>query len=157
MTRQAAWVLNREAMAEFDRCLVTSLELLAMEVLNIAKPPIASPEEEDQWSPLEDHKGMISYLDGKKVGGDPGVEKPKAFLVRGRGASVAAGFGFPGRFNEMGAAHQPARPFLTPAVMQVVGDEGIVESAMKTAFAEFLQKKARKLERQYNLPVGTVR
>ena len=144
MPRQPAWVLNREAMDEFDSGMVKGMEQLALRVLEAARPPIASAGEEDQWSPLSENNGTISYLNGKKVGGLPGIKKPKALTVRGKGAVVGVGYGFPGRFNEMGAVHQPARPFLTPAVMQVVGDEGFVVQALKTALTTFLQKKARK-------------
>jgi hypothetical protein len=41
--------------------------------------------------------------------------------------------------------NQPPRPFLTPAVMGVVGDDGAVEAALRSAFAAALQKKQRKL------------
>ena len=48
---------------------------------------------------------------------------PPAFaqnLHKERGNILAiVGFGFPGRFQELGTVHQPAKPFLTPAVSQV--------------------------------------
>ena len=146
MPRQKAWVLNREAMSEFDRCLVTGLEALANEALARTKAPVAKAGEEDQYSPLSEQKGVISYLDGKRVGGDMSIKKPKDFTVRGKGASVGVGFGFPARFNEMGTAHQPARPFFTPPVMETVGNEGVVVGAMKAAFGKFLAKKSRMLK-----------
>ena len=38
------------------------------------------------------------------------------------GVAVAGGFPFPARFAELGTVNQPARPFLTPALMATVPD-----------------------------------
>ena len=93
----------------------------------------------------------VSYVDGKKVGQDqPGIRKPRDFKVRGQGVAVAGGYSFPARFNEMGTVRQPARPFLGPALMAVVGDRGAVEDAMHRAFRQYLQKKALRLQRRHN-------
>lgn len=154
---QAKVVINRAAVSEIDMAMVRGLELLAVKVLQVVEPPDAAS---GTWSidgssgprtegiGLVDRGGFLSYVDGKRVGGDPEVRrKPRGFLVRGRGVSVAVGFGFPGRFNELGTIHQPPRPFLTPAVIQVVQDQGAVEGALRTAFAAALESKRRRLIR----------
>ena len=145
-------VLARERLAELDLGMAKGLEMVALEVLERVRPPDATPFGEG----LMGRGGLISYVDGKRVGGDVD-SKPKDLLVRGRGVTVGVGFGFPGRFQEMGTVNQPPRPFLTPVVMQIVGDEGIVAGAIREALAGFLAKKGRRLSRQYNLQGGTLR
>jgi hypothetical protein len=141
---QARVVLNQQALGELDRGLATGLEVLAMEVLRVVKPPDATPF----GVGLVDRGGAIAYVDGKKVGGSaPDVKKPKAMRVRGKGVVVGVGFGFPGRFQEVGTSHQPSRPFLTPAVMSVVKNDGAVIGALRTALAGALAQRRRRLIR----------
>jgi hypothetical protein len=57
----------------------------------------------------------VTYVDGKKVAG-------KGTAPRGMASAAATsvvtvlGFGFPGRFREVGTVRQPPRPTLTPAM-----------------------------------------
>lgn len=140
MVSAARIVINRDALAEIDRGLATGLEALGDRVLDTVHPPDATP----YGRGLVDQGGWISYVDGKVVGtSTPGVKKPKAMAVRGKGVTLGVGFDFPGRFQEMGTVHQPARPFLTPAVMAVVGNDGAVEGALRTALAKALAKMRR--------------
>jgi hypothetical protein len=142
MARTSRMVLNREALHELDLGMARGLERVAFEVLDRADVPDAPTFGEG----LIGSGGWTSYVDGKKVGGT--VErKPKSFKVRGRGVSVAAGYPSPARFNEMGTVHQPARPFLAPAVVAVVGDGGVVQGAIKVALADVLGAKQRKAAR----------
>lgn len=144
-------VMARERLHELDLAMATGLEGIALQVLLKVEPPDAAPFGEG----LVEGGATISYVDGKRVGGDAD-KKPKALLVRGRGVTVGVGYGFPARFQELGTVNQPARPFFTPVVIDVVGDESIVKGALQEAFASFLGKKARKLERQHNLAPRTL-
>jgi len=130
--------MARGRMAEHDRGMVKGLEFLALEVLMRTKPPDAPAYGEG----LVDEGCIISYLDGKRVGGDAD-KKPKS-LRAGKGALVAVGFPFPARFQEMGTVNQPPRPFLTPVVMEVVGDAATVIDALARGFAAFTGKAIRK-------------
>lgn len=56
-----------------------------------------------------------AWVEGQKVGG--AADAPSE--VDTSGVVGVVGYGFPARFQEMGTVHQPARPFLTPAVMAV--------------------------------------
>lgn len=146
MARKPRMVLNREALHQVDLAMAEGLEAVALEVLSIADPnvPDAAPFGEG----LIERGGHLTYVDGKKVGGDSRVNrKPRDFKVRGQGVAVAAGYTFPAKFNEIGTVHQPARPFLTPAVMSVVGNQGAVVGAMQRAFSTSLTSKARGLAR----------
>ena len=136
-------VLNRERLQELDGALAKGLELLAMQVISSANPPDAPPYGQG----LVANGRFISYVDGKRVGGDAD-KKPKAMKVRGRGIVVGIGYPFPSKFQEMGTVKQPPRPFLTPAVMAVVGNRGLVEGAVKTAVSTYLSKKAAKIARR---------
>lgn len=144
---QARVVLNREAVSAIDLAMARGFESLAFQVLRAVHVPDAAPFGEG----LVEGGAFITYVDGKRIGGDPDAKKPRAFLVRGKGVGVAVGFGFPGRFQELGTVHQPPRPFLTPAVLDVVGDEGAVVGALRSAFASALQKKQRRYLK-YGLP-----
>lgn len=125
--------------------MADGLEEVALECIRETDPHV--PDQSPFGEGLIERGGYISYVDGKKVGGDARVtRKPRDFRVRGQGAAVAAGYSFPARFQEMGTVHQPARPFFAPVVARVVGS-GAVVSAMKRAFAGSLAKKAGFLAR----------
>ena len=53
------------------------------------------------------------------------VQKPREVRLDPRGGiTVVAGYGFPGRFVEIGTARQAAQPFLTPSMMEHIPDAG---------------------------------
>ncbi|HUU36465.1 MAG TPA: hypothetical protein VMW48_20510, partial [Vicinamibacterales bacterium] len=112
---------------------------LADEVLKVADVPVDT-------GGLRMMGDSIAYVDGKRVGGV--AAKPKAFKVRGQGVSVAVGYPFPARFNEMGTVKQPPRPFLAPAIMATAGSRSAVEGAMKVAMKTHLSKREARLFRE---------
>lgn len=133
--------LARGRLEEFDRRMAGGMEWWAMEVLNRAKVP-------DQpliGQGLVERGGFISYVYGKRVGGDAD-RKPKTLRV-GKGTTVAVGYSFPARFNEMGTVHQPPRPFFLPAVVSVVGDSGVIYGALAEALKGQLRSRTRKFIR----------
>jgi hypothetical protein len=135
-------VLNRERLQDVDRAMATGLERLAEDVLERADVPDAPP----YGVGLIENGAYISYVDGKRIGGTAD-KKPKSFKVRGRGVSIAVGYPFPARFNEMGTVKQPARPFIAPAVIAVLGNRALVEEAVKAGLAANLSKRAARQER----------
>lgn len=139
---QARVILARGRLHELDLRLAMGLEGIALRVLERVDPPDAAPF----GVGLVERGGLISYVDGKRVGGDAD-RKPKSLRVRGQGVTVAVGFGFPGRFQEMGTVNHAAQPFLTPAVMGVVGDRTLVEGALRAALARALESRRRRLIR----------
>lgn len=161
--------INREALVQCDRVLLTAIEAVGFEIAEKVQPRIPDaykgymyPSEgvrikRELGEGLVDRGvGYLSYVDGKKVGGDSRVDKkPKAFKVRGKGVSVAVGMGFPMRFYEMGTVHQPARPTFAPVVSEVVGSD-VLEEAAYRAFRSYLGTKAGKLQRKYNLGPSTL-
>lgn len=157
MARRPAVVVNREAMSAIDSAIVNGLEAFAEQVLEAADPPDASTGyayvggqrfAREAGKGLVERGGYISYLDGKKVGGRNVDAKPKAMKVRGRGAVVGVGYGFPARFQEMGTVRQPPRPFLTPAVMSVVGNERVIVDALRAALDQQLKSTSRRIGRE---------
>lgn len=141
--------LARGRINAFDLDLARGLESIALHILEKTKPPDATPFGEG----LVDAGCFISYMDGKRIGGDAD-KKPKAMRV-GKGAVVAVGYPFPARFQEWGTVRQPSRPFFTPAVIEVTGDRGLVEDAIRTALAAWLGKQTRKYIAT-NLKAGAV-
>lgn len=128
--------LARGRLQELDLAIAKGLEGVALEVLQTVRAPDATPFGEG----LVDQGGFISYVDAKRVGGDADA-KPKG-LRAGKGAMAAVGFGFPGRFQEMGTVRQPPRPFLSPVVMGIVGSN-VATQAIARACASMLQRKSR--------------
>jgi hypothetical protein len=55
----------------------------------------------------------VTYVDGKKVAGKGTAPRGAA---PASGVVTILGFGFPGRFREVGTVRQPPRPTLTPAM-----------------------------------------
>ena len=136
-------VLNRTRLHELDFGIAKGLEFLAMQVIETARPGDAPPYGQG----LVENGRFISYVDGKRIGGDAD-KKPKAMKVRGKGIVIGVGYPFPARFHEMGTVKQPPRPFLTPAVMSVVGDSSAVENAVKASVSTYLSKKSAKIARR---------
>ena len=143
MARKTRVVLNRETLHEVDLAMVQGFEAMAAQVVAVAGTPDAAP----YGVGLIESGSWISYVDGKKVGGTA-TKKPKNMKVRGQGVATGVGYGFPAKFNEMGTINQPARPFLTPAVMRVVGDSGIVVGAIRAALARDIGKLQRDVVRR---------
>jgi len=109
-------VLNRAALDAITLGLADGLLALADAVVAATKVPDAPV----LGAGLIEAGGTVAYVAGKKVGGT--ATKPKAMKVKTMGVAVAGGFPFPARFAELGTVNQPARPFLTPALMATVSD-----------------------------------
>lgn len=122
-------VLNRKAFDAMDVAIADGLFALGEEVLARVDVPDAAPFGKG----LIQGGGAIAYLGNKKVNGTTiggrQIKKPRAFKTQARQASVAVGFGFPGRFVETGTNDTRAEPFLTPTVMSVSSDTEIIEKA----------------------------
>ncbi len=111
-------VLNRAALDAITLGMADGLLALADAVIaatNVPDAPVLG-------AGLIETGGTVAYVLGKNVGG--AASKPKAMKVRKMGVAVAGGFGFPAHFAEFGTIHEPARPFLTPALMATVPDAG---------------------------------
>lgn len=124
-------MLNRANLTELGLALAEGLEEVARTVIETAKPPDATPFGEG----LVTEGGWLVYVGPKKVGGGSltGLQpkKPRSLKVAGTTTAVAiAGFGFPARFQEIGTVHQPARPFLWPAALQVAPSAGVIMASI---------------------------
>ncbi len=109
-------ILNRSALDAITLGMADGLLALADAVIAATKVPDAAPYGEG----LIEEGGTVAYVLGKKVGGT--ASKPKAMKVKSMGVAVAGGFPFPARLQELGTINQPARAFLTPALMATVPD-----------------------------------
>ena len=108
--------LNRAALDAITLGMADGLLALADAVIAATKVPDAPV----LGVGLVEEGGTVAYVLGKKVGGS--AKKPSAMKVRKLGVAIAGGFPFPARFAELGTVNQPARPFLTPALMATVPD-----------------------------------
>jgi hypothetical protein len=130
-------VLNRAALDRVHLALADGVEEIARTIVETAEPPDAAPF----GVGLPARGGWLVYDGSKKVAGGSlsgnQPKKPRAFAVRGTaGIQAIAGFGFPGRFQETGTVHQPARPWFTPAVIRV---KGIAAEIMRSAVGSKLR------------------
>ena len=130
-------VLNRAALDAITLGMADGLLALADAVIAATKVPDAPV----LGAGLIETGGTVAYVLGKKVGGS--ASKPKAMKVKSMGVAVAGGFGFPAHFAELGTINEPARPFLTPALMATVPGAGpLVARAVARRLATVGQRVA---------------
>lgn len=67
-------------------------------------------------------------VDGTLIGGRQ-IKKPRALRLMAGWITAIAGFGFPGRFVELGTIDTPAEPFLSPAMVEVAGEAAAIMQA----------------------------
>lgn len=114
MAKASRVELNRAAMGEVLTAAGDGLLALADAMLARARPPDAPP----YGKGLVKAGGTGVWVNGKKTGGN--ASKPRALRLSKPGITAIVGYGFPGRFVELGTIDTPAEPFLTPAVMAEV-------------------------------------
>jgi hypothetical protein len=112
----ARTVVNRKALNAISSGFVAGMEAMGKAIIDRTTPPDAEPFGE----------GLVTTGDygvwagTKKVAGT--ATKPRAVRLSKTGITLLAGYGFPGRFQELGTIHQPARPFFTPSVLGELPD-----------------------------------
>jgi len=110
----ARTVLNRKCLSAISEGMAEGLESVGATAIENTTPPDAEPFGE----------GLVTtgdwglWLGTKKVGGT--ATKPRSVKLGTTGLTLIAGYGFPGRFQEFGTIRQPARPFLTPAMLETL-------------------------------------
>ncbi len=117
----ARLVLNQSVLNDVQKALAFGLLNLGEK---IAKDAAASVPYATDPLHVREQWGVAVYVDGKKVGDlsydGTATAKPRAFRT-GKGLMGIVGFGFPGRFLEMGTSDTRAQPFLSPAAQRAVG------------------------------------
>lgn len=111
-------VLNRQALDQAILAVADGFAEAAKLSIEIADPPDRTP----YGVGLTKRGGYLAYVNGKKIagGGRDGRQPKKPRAVNARdGIVVVAGFGFPGRFQELGTVHHGAQPFLTPVMLAI--------------------------------------
>jgi hypothetical protein len=117
--RSARVTYNRRTHSALRLGLADGLLQVAEVIVQVADPPDATPFGEG----LVTTGAAGAWVDGRKVGGSS--PKPRHSIPR-TGVAAIAGFGFPGRFQELGTIHQAPQPFLMPAVDAVVPNTGAI-------------------------------
>lgn len=123
MARTTRVELNRRALNDIAMAFVDGVAAIGKAIIENADPPDATPFGQG----LVDRGGVLVYVGPTQVyawslsGKKP--QKPKSVKVRSETGNILgiAGFGFPGRFQELGTINHPAQPFLTPAVNKTDG------------------------------------
>jgi hypothetical protein len=127
-------VINRAALNAITLGLADGMQALGENIVRAARPPSdvgaetpseAAEERAERRPPLAQNGGAATWVKGRKVAGfgldgkQPG--KPRGAKM-GPAITMIAGFGFPGRFQEMGTIHQSPHPFLSPAAAEELQD-----------------------------------
>lgn len=118
-------VLHRETIDAVTLGAIDGLFALAKDVVleAAAHAPDSPYDPYPIGEGLPKQGGALAYAKGGKIAGwsqrGPQPAKPRALreTSRASGFTVAGGFGFPAHFAELGTIREPARPFLTPALM----------------------------------------
>lgn len=123
-------VINYHTLGAVQQGLVDGLAVIGAAVIAKTTPPDAEPF----------GKGLVTTGDWgvwagtRKVAGT--ATKPKSIRLPKTGATLIVGYGFPGRFQELGTVKQPARPFLTPAMLEELpGVEDALKAPVRRALA----------------------
>lgn len=115
-------VMNRAAIDAIRLGYADGMQEVGEAILARAEPHV--PDEPPIGKGLVQTGAAVTYVDGQKVAGRGTM--PRSGRTN-QGIMTAVGYGFPGRFNEVGTVHQPARPFLTPAIAaEVRGGMGAI-------------------------------
>lgn len=116
-------VLNMSALNEVQQALAYGLKDLGEAVAREAAGN-AAVSEDPRYGHVKDQWGVAIFVDGKKVGDassdGSATAKPREFRAP-KGLSGFVGFGFPGRFLEVGTSDTRAQPFLSPAAARLAG------------------------------------
>ena len=119
--RSSRVVLNRRGLDQVRLVIGDGVHEVGKAIVTTARPPDAQP----YGVGLVTTGGVLTYVDGKRIdarsetGGAP--KQPRRVRVGGtKGAMAIVGYGFPGRFQELGTSHNPPQPFLTPARNAVI-------------------------------------
>lgn len=126
----ARTVVNKAALDAITRGFADGAAAIGQAIIERADPPDAEPF----------GKGLVTTGDWgvwagtKKVDGT--ASKPRTVRLQRDAITMVAGFGFPGRFQELGTVHHAAQPFLTPAMLEVLPDaEAYLKPAVRKALA----------------------
>ena len=126
-------VYNRNVADQLRLGLADGLYAIVEAIVRRARPPSDVgtetagefvEEQVENRPPLIHNGGALAWIDGKKIAGF-GLDgrqptKPRGVKLPQPGIVAVGGFGFPGHFAERGTIHEAARPFLTPAMVEVL-------------------------------------
>lgn len=136
MKRTARVELNRAAFDTLDVAHSDALFAVAVKVIETARPPDAPP----YGKGLVQGGGALGFVGKKKVNGTTiggrQIRKPRSLRLKGDEVAAIAGWGFPGRFVELGTVDTHADPFLTRAV-------AIVEPQAEVVISDAIAKRLR--------------
>lgn len=120
-------LLNREAVEAIRLGYADGLQAVGEAILERTRPVV--PDAPSYGVGLVDTGQAVTYVDRKKVAGQGSA--PRGSVPKELGTVV--GYGFPGRFNEVGTVKQPPRPFLTPGFAATAAEGGDMITAAMTA------------------------
>lgn len=152
MVRRARFEINHAALDATTMGLADGLFDVARAIVRVAEtrapdaetgfyyPRGSDPVPRRAGQGLVQHGAAMAWVEGKQVNRTQTEDgrvpkKPRTLTLKSQASSVVAvaGFAFPAAFNELGTLHQPAKPFLTPSVAEVVGSDAqvILSKAME--------------------------
>lgn len=129
-------ILNRSTLDAITLATGDAMFEMTKAVVASADPPDATPF----GVGLVTTGGVAVWVRGRKIAewstDGSAVKPPRAARVSKQGVIAIGGYGFPGRFQELGTVKQQADPFLTPALMAEQPNAGVfVKAAMARRLA----------------------
>lgn len=158
--RKARVIMNRGALDELQLGMADGLLQLGERILADARanaprdPEIAAKRGVPM---MADTGHVVVYALGKKVGGEEGeTGKPRRMKTSKGSADLGVWFSSPlSHFAELGTIKEPARPFLTPALMANIGDTGpYVRASMAKRAASAPQRAMKSAEIKARIAAG---
>lgn len=123
----ARTVVNRKALTAIRAGFVDGMENVGRRVLEVAQPNVPDATPFGEGLVTSGDYGI--WADGRKVAGT--AAKPRGAKVK-QGVTLIVGYGFPGRFQELGTVKMAANPFLTPAMTEVLpGADAFLKPAVR--------------------------
>lgn len=128
--------MNREALDAIRLGQADGLEAVGEAIIAVATP--RAPDAAPYGKGLVGGGSVVTMVDRRKVASfGPLSRIPRSGRVPAVGTVSVVGFSFPGRFKETGTIYNPAEPFLTPSVAEVIPDAAALVAA---AVAKRLQR-----------------
>ena len=123
----AKTIVNRQALTSIRGRFVDGMDAIGAKVIDVATPHV--PDAPPYGKGLVERGGYAVWSDGQKVAGaaaKPRGEVPKV------GVTLMVGYDFPARFLEEGTIYITPRPWVTPAMLEVLPDkDGILAEKFK--------------------------
>lgn len=117
--------INREAVDAIRLGWADGTQEVGERIIATARPNV--PDAPPLGKGLLGGGMVVTLVDRRKIAGaGPTAKIPRSGRAPAQGIVTYVGYGYPGRFAELGTSHSAPEPFLTPAMGEELGGAGAV-------------------------------